>query len=177
MALRNIFVEGDDILTKKCKPVGEVTDRVKEQLDDMLETMRDQMGVGIAAPQVGLLKRMCIIEPEEGKVIYLVDPEIVGKVGEQEGYEGCLSVPGLIGKVKRPLSMKVNAKDREGVMHQYTFTDFEAVVASHEIDHRDGILYTSKATDIHEPKPGEMESEESAEEAPEEAPESARTDE
>ena len=165
MALRNIFVEGDDILTKKCKPVGEVTDRVKEQLDDMLETMRDQMGVGIAAPQVGLLKRMCIIEPEEGKVIYLVDPEIIGKVGEQEGYEGCLSVPGLIGKVKRPLCMKVNAKDRDGVMQQYMFTDFEAVVASHEIDHLDGILYTSKATDIHEPKPGEMESVEPEEEA------------
>ena len=154
MALRNIFVEGDDILNKKCKTVTEVNDRVREQLDDMLETMRDQMGVGIAAPQVGLLKR--IIEPEEGKVIYLINPEILGKVGEQEGYEGCLSVPGLIGKVKRPLSIKVNALDRDGIMQQYTFTDFEAVVASHEIDHLDGILYTSKATDIHEPKPGEM---------------------
>lgn len=169
MALRNIFVEGDEILTKKCKKVGEVTDRVREQLDDMLETMRDQMGVGIAAPQVGLLKRMCVIEPEEGKVIFMVDPEIVGKVGEQEGYEGCLSVPGLIGKVKRPLSMKVNAKDRDGVMQQYTFTDFEAVVASHEIDHLDGILYTSKATDIHEPQPGEMAEERSEEETAEEA--------
>jgi peptide deformylase len=99
---------------------------------------------------------MCIIEPEEGKVIYLINPEILGKVGEQEGYEGCLSVPGLIGKVKRPLSIKVNALDRDGIMQQYTFTDFEAVVASHEIDHLDGILYTSKATDIHEPQPGEM---------------------
>jgi peptide deformylase len=156
MALRNIFVEGDDILNKKCKTVTEVNDRVREQLDDMLETMRDQMGVGIAAPQVGLLKRMCIIEPEEGKVIYLINPEILGKVGEQEGCEGCLSVPGLIGKVKRPLSIKVNALDRDGIMQQYTFTDFEAVVASHEIDHLDGILYTSKATDIHEPQPGEM---------------------
>lgn len=156
MALRNIFVEGDDILNKKCKTVTEVNDRVREQLDDMLETMRDQMGVGIAAPQVGLLKRMCIIEPEEGNVIYLINPEILGKVGEQEGYEGCLSVPGLIGKVKRPLSIKVNALDRDGIMQQYTFTDFEAVVASHEIDHLDGILYTSKATDIHEPQPGEM---------------------
>ena len=163
MALRNIFVEGDEILTKKCKKVDEVNDRVREQLDDMLDTMRDQMGVGIAAPQVGLLKRMCIIEPEEGKVIYMGNPEIVGKVGEQEGYEGCLSVPGMIGKVKRPLSIKVNAQDRDGVMQQYMFTDFEAVVASHEIDHLDGILYTSKATDLHEPKPGEMEEERASE--------------
>ena len=167
MALRNIFVEGDDILTKKCKKVDEVNDRVRQQMEDMLETMRDQMGVGIAAPQVGLLKRMCIIEPEEGKVIYMINPEITGRVGEQEGYEGCLSVPGVIGKVKRPLSIKVDALDLDGKMQRYTFTDFEAVVASHEIDHLDGILYTSKATDIHEPKPGELEEPDEAEDAEE----------
>lgn len=167
MALRNIFVEGDDILTKKCKKVDEVNDRVRQQMEDMLETMRDQMGVGIAAPQVGLLKRMCIIEPEEGKVIYMINPEITGKVGEQEGYEGCLSVPGVIGKVKRPLSIKVDALDLDGKMQRYTFTDFEAVVASHEIDHLDGILYTSKATDIHEPKPEEMADPDEAEDAEE----------
>ena len=164
MALRNIFVEGDEILTKKCKKVDKVDDRVREQLADMLETMRDQMGVGIAAPQVGLLKRMCIIEPEEDKVIYLINPQIIGQVGEQEGYEGCLSVPGVIGKVKRPLSIKVEAMGLDGKMQIHTFTDFEAVVACHEIDHLDGILYTSKATDVHEPKPGELEEEEPEEE-------------
>ena len=160
MALRNIFVEGDDILAKKCKPVEEVNDKIRLQLDDMLETMRESQGVGIAAPQVGLLKRMCIIEPDAETVYELINPEIVGVKGEQESYEGCLSVPGKIGNVKRPLSMKVNALDRNGVMQQYTFTDFEAIIASHEIDHLDGILYTSKATDIHEPVPDEVESEE-----------------
>lgn len=151
MALRNIFVEGDEILSKKCKKVDEVNEKIRIQLDDMIETMRSSQGVGIAAPQVGLLKRMCVIEPEEGKVIELINPEILGSKGEQESYEGCLSVPGMIGKVKRPLSMRVAALDREGEMKQYTFTDFEAIVASHEIDHLDGILYTSKATDLHEP--------------------------
>lgn len=151
MALRHIFVEGEEILAKKCRVVEEVNDRVREQLDDMLETMRSMEGVGIAAPQVGLLKRMCILEPHPDEVYYLINPEIMGQMGEQEGYEGCLSVPGLIGKVKRPLSVKVNALDYDGTMKQYTFKDFEAVVASHEIDHLDGILYTSKATDIHDP--------------------------
>lgn len=151
MALRNIFVEGEPILTKKCREVEVVDDRIREMLDDMLETMRDSEGVGIAAPQVGLLKRMCILEPEPDTVYYLINPEITGKMGEQEGYEGCLSVPGLIGKVKRPLSMKVNALDYDGTMKQYTFRDFEAVVASHEIDHLDGILYTQKAEDLHDP--------------------------
>ena len=151
MALRNIFVEGDPILNKKCRTVEAVDDRIREMLDDMLETMRDSEGVGIAAPQVGLLKRMCILEPQPDVVYYLINPEIMGAVGEQEGYEGCLSVPGLIGKVKRPLSMKVNALDYDGEMKQYTFTDFEAVVASHEIDHLDGVLYTSKAEDLHDP--------------------------
>ncbi|MBQ3924669.1 MAG: peptide deformylase [Firmicutes bacterium] len=160
MALRNIFVEGEPILNKKCKKVAAVDDRIREQLDDMLETMKDSEGVGIAAPQVGLLKRMCILEPEPDKVYYLINPEIVGTMGEQEGYEGCLSVPGLIGKVKRPLSMKVNALDYDGVMKQYTFKDFEAVVASHEIDHLDGILYTQKAEDIHDPALDEKQKEE-----------------
>ncbi len=151
MALRNIFVEGEPILNKKCRKVEEVDDRIREMLDDMLETMRASEGVGIAAPQVGLLKRMCILEPEPEKVYYLINPEIMGTMGEQEGYEGCLSVPGLIGRVKRPLSMKVNALDYDGTMKQYTFNDFEAVVASHEIDHLDGILYTQKAEDVHDP--------------------------
>ena len=103
MALRNIFVEGEPILNKKCKKVAAVDDRIREQLHDMLETMKDSEGVGIAAPQVGLLKRMCILEPEPDKIYYLINPEIVGTMGEQEGYEGCLSVPGLIGKVKREI--------------------------------------------------------------------------
>ncbi len=151
MALRNIFVEGDPILSKKCRKVEVVDDRIREMLDDMVETMRDSEGVGIAAPQVGLLKRMCVMEPEPDKVYYLINPEITGTMGEQESYEGCLSVPGLIGKVKRPLSMKVNALDYDGTMKQYMFRDFEAIVASHEIDHLDGILYTEKAEDVHDP--------------------------
>ena len=147
MALRNIFVEGDDILNKKCKTVTEVNDRVREQLDDMLETMRDQMGVGIAAPQVGLLKRMCIIEPEEGKVIYLINPEILGKVGEQEGYEGCLSVPGKTCEVDRPDHVKVKALDRNGNEFILEADELLARCICHENDHLDGILFIDKSVD------------------------------
>ena len=144
MALRNIFVEGDDILTKKCKKVDEVNDRVRQQMEDMLETMRDQMGVGIAAPQVGLLKRMCIIEPEEGKVIYMINPEITGRVGEQEGYEGCLSIPGKSGIVKRPYYVKVKAFDEHLEPFELEGEELLARAICHELEHLDGHLYTER---------------------------------
>jgi peptide deformylase len=156
MAIRNIRIIGDEVLTKRCKEVSIMTPRIKTLIDDMIDTMNEANGVGLAACQVGVLKRIVVIDTTGEDLYVLINPEILETSGEQEGYEGCLSVPGLIGKVKRPLSIKVNALDRDGIMQQYTFTDFEAVVASHEIDHLDGILYTSKATDIHEPKPGEM---------------------
>ncbi|MEG0392259.1 MAG: peptide deformylase [Anaerovoracaceae bacterium] len=152
MALRNIVTEGEEILGKKCRVVEKIDDKIKMILDDMKDTMREGDGVGIAAPQVGLLKRICIMEPEEGVVIELINPEIIESEGLQEGYEGCLSVPGYIGKVKRPTRVRVRALNREGGQENYEFKGFEAVVASHEIDHLDGILYTSKAEDIHRPE-------------------------
>ncbi|MGI6721791.1 MAG: peptide deformylase [Anaerovoracaceae bacterium] len=160
MALRNVVEKGDPILEKKCRVVEEVNGKITTLLDDMLETMRANQGVGIAAPQVGMLKRLCICEPEPGKVLELINPEILESEGEQEGYEGCLSVPGLIGKVKRPERIKVKTLDREGAELIYELTGFPAVVACHEIDHLDGVLYIDKAEDIHDPALDEQNEEE-----------------
>ncbi|MGI6735762.1 MAG: peptide deformylase [Anaerovoracaceae bacterium] len=157
MALRNVVKQGDPILTKKCRPVDEVNEKIRTLLDDMIETMRANNGVGIAAPQVGMLRRVCVCEPEEGRVIELINPEILESEGEQEGYEGCLSVPGLVGCVKRPQHLRVRTLDREGGETICEFSDFDAVVASHEMDHLDGILYTSKAVDLHDPARDEAE--------------------
>ena len=152
MALRNIVTEGDDILTKKCREVEKFDEKLAQTIDDMIETMRASNGVGIAAPQIGLLRQICVLEPEEGLVYELVNPVILDSYGEQEGYEGCLSVPGYIGKVVRPQYLKIRAQDRTGAQITYEFRDFEAVVASHETDHLQGILYTTKATDVHIPE-------------------------
>ena len=99
MALRNIVVEGDEILRKKCREVSEITDRIKLTLEDMLETMREEMGVGIAAPQIGVMRRMFIAEPEPGRVYFMINPVILEQSGSQLDDEGCLSVPGKIGTV------------------------------------------------------------------------------
>ena len=160
MALRNIVVEGDEILTKKCREVVKFDDRLAELLDDMIGTMREAEGVGIAAPQVGILRQVCVIEPEPGYVTELINPIILEQEGEQEGYEGCLSVPGYIGCVKRPMKIKVRAQTRTGGQETYVFEGFDAVAACHEMDHLKGILYTSKATDVHKPAPVEEDGEE-----------------
>ncbi len=151
MALRKVVVEGDPILRKHCREVTEITDRIKLTLEDMLETMRSEMGVGIAAPQVGIMRRMFIAEPAPGELYYMINPEILEKEGSQVGYEGCLSVPGLIGKVDRPQKIKIKAQNLEGEWKEYEFEDFHARVMCHEYDHLEGILYTDIATDIHDP--------------------------
>ncbi|MGX8774689.1 MAG: peptide deformylase [Bacillota bacterium] len=161
MALRNIVTDEDPILRKVCRPVGEVTPRIQMILDDMVETMRDANGVGLAAPQVGIMRRMFVAEPEPEKVYIFVDPEIVSAEGEQEGNEGCLSVPGYVGTVKRPEKIVIKGKDRYGAEKEYTFEGFEAVVMCHEFDHLEGILYTDKAAEIY---PAEEVSPEAAEE-------------
>ena len=148
MALRNIVTEGDPILRKTCRPVGEVTPRIQMILDDMVETMRDANGVGLAAPQVGIMRRMFVAEPEPERVYIFVDPEMVSLEGEQEGNEGCLSVPGYVGTVKRPEKIVIKGKDRYGKEKEYTFEGFDAVVMCHEFDHLEGILYTDKATEV-----------------------------
>ena len=154
MALRHVAVEGDEILRKKCRPVGEVTDRIRMILDDMRETMLAENGVGIAAPQVGLMRRMFVAMPdpeEPEQLYYMIDPEIYEEEGVQTGEEGCLSVPGLVGTVDRPQRIRIRAKGLDGEMQDLEFTDFGARVMCHEYDHLDGILYTDKASDVHEP--------------------------
>lgn len=148
MALRNVVTEGDEILRKHCREVTEINDRIRMTLDDMLETMRAELGVGIAAPQVGIMRRMFVAEPEPGRVYYMINPVILEQSGSQIGDEGCLSVPGLIGKVDRPDYIKIEALDLEGNKQVYEFTEFDARVMCHEYDHLDGILYIDKATDI-----------------------------
>lgn len=148
MALRNIVTEGDEILRKKCREVSEVTDRIKLTLEDMLETMRSQYGVGIAAPQVGVMRRMFIAEPEPGRVYYMINPVILEQSGSQIDDEGCLSVPGMIGTVERPDYIKMEAMDINGEKKVYEFYDFDARVMCHEYDHLEGILYIDKASNI-----------------------------
>lgn len=147
MALRNIVVEGDEILRKRAREVAEVNDHIRMILDDMLETMRAYDGSGIAAPQVGILKRMFIAE-FEGQVIELINPEIIETEGTQTEDEGCLSVPGMIGAVERPAYIKMKGLNRDGEEVVYEGTGFLPIVLSHEYDHLDGILYTDKATNI-----------------------------
>ena len=149
MAIRNIVTEGDEILRKKCRPVGEVTDRIRQTLDDMVDTMRDRLGVGLAAPQVGIMRRMFVAEPEPGVVYYMVDPVITKEEGSQECEEGCLSVPGMTGTVTRPEKITIEGLDRDGKKVSYDFEGFYANVMCHENDHLNGILYIDKATNIH----------------------------
>lgn len=150
MALRNIVTEGDEILRKHCREVTEVNERIKTTMEDMLETMRAEMGVGIAAPQVGIMRRMFIAEPEPGRVYYMINPEILEQSGSQTGDEGCLSVPGMIGTVERPDYIKISALDINGAEQVYEFSGFDARVMCHEYDHLDGILYIDKAENIRE---------------------------
>ena len=148
MAIRHVVVEGDEILRKKCREVTEVTDRIKMTMEDMLGTMRDAHGVGIAGPQVGIMRRMFVAEPEPGRVYFMINPVILEKSGSQVDDEGCLSVPGMIGTVERPDYIKIEATDLEGNRQIYEFRDFDARVMCHESDHLDGVLFTDKATSI-----------------------------
>ena len=143
MALRQIRVYGDDILTKKCREVKEMTPRLRELIDDMLETMYDADGVGLAAPQVGVLRKIVVIDVGEGPIV-LVNPRITMQEGEQEGMEGCLSVPGKIGQVTRPDHVIVEGLDQD--MNPVT-VEGEGLLARalcHELDHLDGVVYTTK---------------------------------
>ena len=145
MALRTIRVMGDEILTKQCRPVKEMTPRIKTLIEDMLETMYDAEGVGLAAPQVGILKRIVVIDTgEEGECVTLVNPVITLKSGEQIGQEGCLSVPGKVGIVKRANYAKVKALDEN--MNEIIVEGEELLARAlqHEIDHLSGTLYVSK---------------------------------
>ena len=142
MALRTIRTEGDPVLNKPCRPVKEVTPRIRTLVEDMLETMYDANGVGLAAPQVGILKRIVVIDVGEGPII-LINPELVEASGEQTGDEGCLSVPGMAGTVTRPMNVKVRAYDLDMNEQVYEGEELLARAFCHELDHLEGKLYTS----------------------------------
>ena len=141
MALRTIRTQGDSVLTKKCRPVEEMTPRLQELINDMLETMYDAMGVGLAAPQVGILKRIVVIDVGDGPMV-LINPEILETSGEQTGEEGCLSVPGMSGQVTRPNYVKVKALDVDMNEVVYEGEELLARAFCHEIDHLEGKMYT-----------------------------------
>ncbi len=141
MATRIIRTSEDEILRKKCKPVGEINQRILTLLDDMAETMYAANGVGLAAPQVGMLRRIAVIDAGSG-LIELINPVILEKSGEQCGNEGCLSVPNKQGRVTRPQHIRVEALDREGDKFIMEADGLLARAFCHEIDHLDGILYT-----------------------------------
>ena len=143
MALRKIVEQGDECLTKVCRPVTEFNSRLHELLDDMVETLADANGAGLAAPQVGVLRRLCIVMDEDsGVYIELINPEIVAQSGEQTGLEGCLSVPGKWGIVTRPNVVRVRAQDRDGQWFEVEGEELTARAFCHEIEHLDGHLYT-----------------------------------
>ena len=155
MAIRKIHEVGDPCLAKVCRPVTEFNDRLHELLDDMAETLEEAGGVGLAAPQVGIIRRACIVmetnvpEGEDEYFIELVNPEIIERDGEQEGGEGCLSLPERYGVVKRPNHVKVRAQDRNGNPFEVEGTGLTARCFCHEIDHLDGVLFTDRATHMY----------------------------
>lgn len=154
MALRNILKEGDETLAKHCRPVTAFNERLHTLLDDMKDTMAEADGVGLAAPQVGILRRAVIVletNVEEGDgpyVIELVNPEILESDGEQEGPEGCLSVPGVYGWVRRPEYVKVRAQDRNGEFFEVEGHGLTARAFCHEIEHLEGHLFLEKSEHI-----------------------------
>lgn len=145
MALLNILKESEPTLRKTSREVSEITPRIITLLDDMVETLHDANGAGLAAPQVGVLRRICIVETDETGLVEFINPVIIGQEGEQEDIEGCLSIPGEWGYTRRPAKVTVRALNREGVEFTVTGEGLAARAFCHEIDHLDGILYKDHA--------------------------------
>ena len=146
MAKRNILTVPDPLLYKKCRPVEVFDEKLAELLDDLTDTVKSAEGAGLAAPQVAVLKRVCVVDTEDG-FFELVNPVLLSASGSQRGPEGCLSVPKKYGTVTRPMKVTVQAYDRYGVPHKYKVKGFTARAFLHEMDHLDGIIYTSLAED------------------------------
>ena len=142
MALRKIALQGEECLTKVCRPVTDFNSRLRTLLDDMADTLEESGGVGLAAPQVGVLRRVCVVLDEDDQLIELINPEIIYTEGEQTGLEGCLSVPGKYGEVTRPYIVRVRAQDRDGNWFEVEGEELIARCFCHELDHLDGIVYT-----------------------------------
>ena len=143
MALRTIRIQGDPVLTKKCREITEMTPKLMTLIEDMLDTMYEANGVGLAAPQVGILKRLVVIDIGEGPVV-MINPEIVESSGEQTGDEGCLSLPGKAGVVTRPNYVRARALDENMEAYEIEGTELMARAICHELDHLDGHMYTEK---------------------------------
>ncbi len=149
MALRKIRLDGDPILRKKSREVSELDDRILQLLDDMVETMRHENGIGLAAPQIGVLKRVITVDIGD-KPIIAINPVIEEEEGVVDGIEGCLSVPDLAGTVERPLTITISFMDEKGQQIRMKPSGYLARVFCHEIDHLEGVLYTDKAKEIHQ---------------------------
>ena len=141
MAIRKIVLQGDEILTKVCKPVSKFDQKLGDLLDDMKDTLRQANGAGLAAPQVGILRRVVVVASDEDDILELVNPEIIYTAGEQTGPEGCLSVPGKFGMVTRPNIVRVRAQDRFGEWFEAEGEELTARAFCHELEHLDGHLY------------------------------------
>ena len=151
MAFLNIVKEGDPLLRKKCRPVTEITPRILTLLDDMKETLIEANGAGLAAPQVGILRRIALVDLGE-EIVELINPEILETEGEQEEVEGCLSVPDVWGITKRPAWVKVKAMNRDGEEFEVEGEGLNARCLCHEIDHLDGHLFTDNVVHILSPE-------------------------
>lgn len=177
MALRKVLTEENPVLRKVCRPYTEFGPRLHELLDDIKETLIEKDGVGLAAPQVGIVRRACVVmetnvpEGEEPYIIELVNPEITFTEGEQEGCEGCLSFPGEYGLVRRPQRVIVHAQDRNGEPFDVEGVDLTARALCHEIDHLNGILFVDKMERMLTPEELEELQEEEEEETGEPTPE------
>lgn len=150
MALRTILTRDteEESLRKKSRPVTVFDKRLHLMLDDMVETLKDSGGVGLAGPQVGILRRIVVIEKEDGTILELVNPEIIDTEGEQEGLEGCLSLPGIWGVVKRPMTVTVRAMDRDGNVFTETASGLIGRCFVHECEHLDGVLFVDRASRV-----------------------------
>ncbi len=151
MAILNIVKEGDPVLRKVCRPVTEITPRIRQLLDDMKETLIEANGAGLAAPQVGILRRICVVDLGE-EIVELINPEIIYTEGEQQEVEGCLSLPDVWGVTDRPAIVKVKALNRDGDEIIVEGEELNARCLCHELDHLDGHLFTDKAVRLLTPE-------------------------
>lgn len=145
MAIRRVRYDDDPVLRVKCKKVKEITPSIKKLINDMYDTMYDLNGVGLAAPQIGIVRRIVVVDDYDGNKFALINPQIISEVGEQVSKEGCLSIPGYCGYVKRPAEIHVKALDDNGEEIEIKANGMLATILSHEIDHLDGILYKDRA--------------------------------
>ena len=147
MAIRSVVQVGDDVLRQKCFPVENFDESLHKLLDDMKDTVKKEKGAGLASPQIGVLRRVVVVDVEEGYFEF-INPVILSQKGEQTGWEGCLSVVGKSGIVSRPMKVKLAYQDRNGEKHLLQAKGFFARAICHELDHLDGVLYIDKATHI-----------------------------